>query len=77
MLKLSLLQLKKADKELLPAQLGNFSSFLIHQSSRSTLATPCDMTSCHMCLDLCCGFMVVSMETEHNFKLSITLSIIQ
>ena len=47
------------------AQLGNFSSFLIH---RSTLAMPCDMTSCHMCLGLCCGFVVVSMETEHNFE---------
>ena len=47
------------------AQLGNFSSFLIHQSSRSTLAKPCDMTSCHMCLGLCCRFVVVSMETEH------------
>ena len=45
-------------------------SFLIHQSSRSTLAMPCDMTSCHMCLGLCCGFVVVSesMETEHNFE---------
>ena len=26
------------------------------------------MTSCHMCLGLCCGFVVVSMETEHNFE---------
>ena len=43
------------------AQLGNFS----YQSSRSTLAMPCDITSCHM---LCCGFVVVSMETEHNFE---------
>ena len=50
------------------AQLGNFSSFLIHQSSRLTLAMPCDMTSCHMCLGLCCGFVVVSMETEHIFE---------
>ena len=29
---------------------------------------PCDMTSCHMCLGLCCGFVVASMETEHIFE---------
>ena len=59
--KLSLLQLKKVDKELL-------SCMPLPRASDMSHMTSCDMTSCHMCLGLCCGWVVVSMETGHNFE---------
>ena len=60
-------QQKKADKELLSCiGLGPASDM-----------TSCDMTSCHMCLGLCCGFVVVSMETEHNFEHNTYITVAQ
>ena len=31
----------------------------------------------NMCLGLCCGFVVVSMETEHNFEHNTYITVAQ